>query len=1087
MNMKFLILAFFLGFISYNSFSQVVINEISAANFAGGGTIDNYSSYEDWIELYNPSATAFSMDGYFLSDNETNLTKWAFPAGVTVPGNGYLIIYASGRDEFVGGNVHTSFKITQAKQEGAVLSDAAGNIVDSYLLLIPNQKNHSRGRTTDGAANWSIFENPTPGAANANPRNEYPLMSINTAAGSFAGSVTVTMSTPNPSVTIHYTTDGSAPTAASAVYTAGISLSQTTVVRARAVSSVPNTPLGFVETNTYLIDANHTIPVVSISGNQVQILLNGSQIKPDGNLELFDKNGVFLAESGGNFDKHGNDSWAYAQRGIDYVTQDEFGYGNEVDYPIFPSKERNGYQRLILKAGANDNYPFENGGAHIRDPFVQSLSQVADLRMDERTYEPCVLYVNGQYWGVYELREKVDDLDFTDHYYDQGDGDVDFLKTWGGTWAEYGTATDWNALRIFILGNDMSDPANYQYVKGLYNTGSLIDYFILNSYIVCADWLNWNTGWWRGRNPDGDKKKWRYILWDMDASFGHYTNYTGVPDQSANADPCDPEQLGNPGGQGHVPIWNALLNNEEFFADYINRYSELSGSYFSCDFMHSHLDSLIGLIAPEMPGQIARWGGTLSGWQQNVQAIHDFIDDRCAVINDGYLDCYPELEGPYQITLMADPPEGGIIQTSAMDISDFPFTATYFGGINASFDADANAGFTFSHWTSNSTVFAPDELTEDIVVSFTANDTLVAHFVPDVVYTLTLNITPPNSGSITLNGTIYNSFPVSITLPGGALNEVSALAIDGWGFEKWTTDFVINGTSTSNPVEFILNENGNLTAHFFEIIYDVTFDVSPPDVAQIKVAEETLEEFAQTLVLAGNTPIKISTSPTAQFYEFSHWDTFSAVLVPDQNTANVTMTFQGPDVVIANYVELPNYPLIIDTEPRNVGWVKLTDTIVTEFPFQRQQLGDKKFIIEAIDRGNYGFDYWEVVYGFPISNQGASYQNYRMASSTKLVAHFKERLHAVWVPTSFTPNGDGVNDIFKAYALEIDLKDFRLSVMSRWGQEMFYTEDITKGWNGSKDGGDYYAPPGIYAYFIRYVDSVTKEITEKAGTIVLVR
>src|SRR5690606_2981512 len=183
----------------------------------------------------------------------------------------------------------------------------------------------------------------------------------------------------------------------------------------------------------------------------------------------------------------------------------------------------------------------------------------------------------------------------------------------------------------------MTDQANYDYVKGLYNTGSLIDYFILNSYTVCSDWLNWNTGWWRGRNPDGDKKKWRYILWDMDATFGHYVNFTNIPDQSANADPCDPEALGNPGGQGNVPIWNTLLANEDFFADYINRYSDLSGSYFSCDFMHSHLDSLIGLIEPEMPAHIARWGGNIAEWQQNVQNIHDFIDDRCAVINDGYL------------------------------------------------------------------------------------------------------------------------------------------------------------------------------------------------------------------------------------------------------------------------------------------------------------------------------------------------------------------------------------------------------------------------------------------------------------------
>src|SRR5690554_2394415 len=910
MKFRFFIITIGLVFISFYCNAQVVINELSAANFAGGGSIDNYSSYEDWIELYNPSGTAVSLDGHFLSDNENNLTKWPFPDGVSVPANGYLVIYTSGRNESTGGFLHTSFKITQAKQEGAVLSDANGNIIDSYLLQVPNQRNHSRGRITDGANTWGIFTTPTPGAANVNAVNEYPLMEINTPAGGYSGSVVVTMTALSPNVKIHYTTNGFEPTEASPEYTGPVTITNTSVVRARAFSSIPNTPPSFIETNTYFIDEVHELPMVSVSGNGLLTLLNGTQIEPIGHFELFDKDGVFLAETGGDYNKHGNDSWAYAQRGLDYITQDEFGYGNEINHPIFRDKNRDGYQRLILKAGANDNYPFETGGAHIRDPFVQSLSQVAGLRLDERTYEPCVLYANGEYWGVYELREKVDDLDFTDHYYDQGFGQVDFLKTWGGTWTEYGSAADWNTLRDFILTNDMSDPANYEYVTGLYNTRSLIDYFTLNSYIVCADWLNWNTGWWRGRNPSGTKKKWRYILWDMDATFGHYSNYTGIPDQSANADPCEPEQLGDPGGQGHIPIWNKLLTNDEFFAEYINRYAELSGSYFTCEYMHAHLDSLVGNIESEMPRQIARWGGNMAEWQQNVQAIHDFIDERCVVITDGFLDCYPELDGPYEITLMANPPEGGTISTASMNISNFPFVANFFGGINAPFNANENDGFTFSHWTSNGTVITPGELSEGISVSFSANDTLIAHFTPDVVYMLTLNVYPPNTGTITIDGTVYNSFLTEIEVPGNSLIEATAEASEGWSFMNWTSTFALSSPPNSNPIEFSIEADGTLTAHFYEVIYDVTFDVSPPGVGSITVNGDDVEDLAQTLVLQGNVPIDIRTKPTAEFYEFSHWTTLSASPLPNENTSNVTMVFQGPDVVVANYAELPNYPLI---------------------------------------------------------------------------------------------------------------------------------------------------------------------------------
>ncbi len=81
----------------------------------------------------------------------------------------------------------------------------------------------------------------------------------------------------------------------------------------------------------------------------------------------------------------------------------------------------------------------------------------------------------------------------------------------------------------FILNTDMSIPGNYETAKDSLNMLSLIDYMIVNLNVVASDWLNYNTGWWRGRNPEGDHKKWGYILWDLDATFDYYINYSGVP------------------------------------------------------------------------------------------------------------------------------------------------------------------------------------------------------------------------------------------------------------------------------------------------------------------------------------------------------------------------------------------------------------------------------------------------------------------------------------------------------------------------------------------------------------------------------
>ena len=158
---------------------------------------------------------------------------------------------------------------------------------------------------------------------------------------------------------------------------------------------------------------------------------------PVGTFEMFDPSLNLITEGSGDFNKHGNDSWFYDQRGIDYISRDEYGYNYAVEDSIFRTKDRKKYQRIMLKAGASDNYPFEWGGAHIRDAWVQSLSQIGSLKVDERSYEPCVLYVDGQYWGVYEIREKVDDHDFTSYYYGQDRNNIDFIAAKIGLFASF--------------------------------------------------------------------------------------------------------------------------------------------------------------------------------------------------------------------------------------------------------------------------------------------------------------------------------------------------------------------------------------------------------------------------------------------------------------------------------------------------------------------------------------------------------------------------------------------------------------------------------------------------------------------------
>ncbi len=473
--------------------------------------------------------------------------------------------------------------------------------------------------------------------------------------------------------------------------------------------------------------------MISVFGDDVDDLLNGAYMDADAGLEYFDNTGILKTKSYGNTNKHGNDSWAYDQRGIDFVSHDQYGYNYALLDQIFNTKTRDEFQHIIFKAAANDNYPFSTSGcAHIRDQYVQTLSQKVGLHMDERTWAPSVMYVNGQYWGVYDTREKVDDSDFMDYYHNTKEDSLQMLKTWGGTWSEYGGAqaqTDWNNLENFITSNNMAIQANYDYVDSLYSIKSLVDYVILNSFVVCSDWLNWNTIWWRGLNVNADKKKWRYCLWDEDATFDHYINYTSIPNTNVDADPCDPENLGDPGGQGHIPILNALIQNPTFNQYYIMRYFDLLNGPMTCSRMIDILDSMITVIQPEMQQHITRWGagGTYAGWWANYQTLRQFIQDRCDTVTSQFVDCYP-VTGPFPIKVNVSPPGSGSIDLNSLYLTSFVWSGQYPGNMNVLMTAHPDSSYCFDYWEFQNHTPTPSINDSSISFLLTTTDSIVAHF-----------------------------------------------------------------------------------------------------------------------------------------------------------------------------------------------------------------------------------------------------------------------------------------------------------------------------------------------------------------------
>jgi hypothetical protein len=726
--------------------AQVVINEYSCANWRD--ILDYYQETEDWVELYNPGATAVSLTGYHLSDRKNNPTKWVFPANASISPGGFLRVWCSGRNlKDPQGNFHTNFKLTQTRNnaEQLVFADPSGNILDD-LEIEKTQVHQSRGRLTDGSNDWRIFLEPSPGLTN----NDVPSAigytarpSMDKPAGFYQDSVLVTISVSDPNATIRYTTNGTEPGSLSALYTQPIKVTQTTVIKAMAISNDPMLLPSFKQYNTYFINDNHALAVVSVAGEQLITLANGNQsLRPLGSIEYFNKNGERKARAYGELNSHGQDSWANDQRSLDWVTRDEMGYDFALQEKLFPLTERDEFQRVILRASGDDNYPAAHhpqneGSAHVRDAYIHNLAKRGGLNLDVRVAEKCIVYLNGQYWGVYDLREIPDDHDYTDHYYGQGKYEIQYVLTWGNTWAEYGgtqAISAWQSIRNFILNNDMNDPVKFQYVKDRYDYTSLIDYVIANSFTVCTDWLNYNTGIWRGLNPEGGHQKWGYILWDNDATFDHYINYTGLPSTQADAAPCNPETLtGGSDPQQHIRVLNKLRTNPEVEQYYLSRQADLMYTVFGCENMLSYLDTIEALIDPEMERHAQRWFGTYNEWRNNLEDLREFITARCTILPSLMDNCYA-VEGPFQATIRVEPPGTGQLQVNTLkyQANQLPVTGHYFSGTDIDLLLAASAvdttTYRFDHWSAGQHTFT-DPFAAQTAIDITTADTIVAHFV----------------------------------------------------------------------------------------------------------------------------------------------------------------------------------------------------------------------------------------------------------------------------------------------------------------------------------------------------------------------
>lgn len=580
------------GYFSYledRELPALAITEVLSSNSA---YLPIKGKYYDLVELKNTTDTPIQLNQYTFSDKPPAPDRFSLPDVILEPGE-YYVIYCSGDTSL--GNNHAPFKISASGETVCLGKD--GVVVDSLTVPADVKENESYGR--DGK--YPVyFLNPTLGENNpAGYLHSVAVPSASVPSGLYAQPVTLALSGTG---TIYYTLDGSRPTVASSVYTEPIVIDGVTTVRTFCVDGQRSSAL---TAYTYVIGQTHDLPVVTVSIPQAS--LTGEQ----GVLNHIDKNyeyeGVLTLLEGGReqfsvpfgFRLHGNDSRKGDKQNFQLRFRSEYGVG-KLQYALFENRDIDEYNSLLLKGGSEDW-----NRSMMRDELATAIVD-GTTNLYAQAIKPVVLYLGGEYWGVYYFREKFSD-DYVSSHLGVSENSVDLLNSTYGS-VEAGSSKAYQALLSYAKSHDMSLPESYAYLTEQIDVTSLMDWYICRSYMGDKDLANIR----RFHSTEGDGK-WRWMYYDLDWGFHHTTDkpLTSV--------------LNNKNGEQALML--AVLQSAEGRDAFLRRYDQLMDTILNEQYIIGVIDSLAGAIQSEMPRDRARWGRSLSGWNNAVEKLRSYVKD----------------------------------------------------------------------------------------------------------------------------------------------------------------------------------------------------------------------------------------------------------------------------------------------------------------------------------------------------------------------------------------------------------------------------------------------------------------------------
>lgn len=674
-------------------FPSIFINEMMVKNVSNH--VNGNFNFEGWVELYNSGAETVNLSNYHFSEDQGNPLLWQYQGDMDIAPNGFATFYF---DELDSLN-HTSFKLDS---DGGILilNDEAGNLVD-FIKYPEPLRNTSYGRLTDGGdvigfLSSSTFAASNNGVAQINSQTKSPLFSH--LGGFYSTPISVEITASNTAAKIYYTTDGSEPTSSSALYNSPIQISQTTPLRAIAVVDGEATSL--VSTATYFVETENiptNVKVVSLStdkdyvhGDSMGILIvgkNGLTVpskcgsmdrkanymqdwdRPC-NLELYDENKVPQINQEVKIGVFGACSRTKAIKSLKVKANKTFE-NNKLNYPIFNEKPNLKWKSIVLRNSGNDF-----GRMLFRDAFLQTLA-ISGMNLDHQAYEPSVVFLNGEYYGMLGIRERTNkDFIYSNYGLDEEEFCIEETQK---------KAVECNEFDELLKLSKEADPNASDYfskMDAIIDIDEFLNYFMTQIYYCNQDWSEGNNKAWK--RFDGGK--WRWILYDVDYTTSIYGDYMQT-NAFSYAAKCG--------------YFSKFIKNNEIKRRLMTKFVTHAGTTFEPQNVSHILDSMIANIEPEADYFFNFLKNSnkneVSSWRNEAEKVRNFVANRKDFVKIHVKDSL-NLGAPLPLRIYSDIEGSGFVLNGYEDILKKDFRSFYFTNSEIEVEPIIPDGYVFKNW-----------------------------------------------------------------------------------------------------------------------------------------------------------------------------------------------------------------------------------------------------------------------------------------------------------------------------------------------------------------------------------------------------